>query len=209
MKSLTFREQLSETRPFRSNSTTSSLGPSPFKSKVKDYDDDDGYGEASAEVNVAAEQRSQRYLVTMVTLYALCWFPVNVLILATHFVYETDDSAGHLDISYLIFTFFGFLSTCVNPVLFTSWRMSTATKDRLRECLRLQGLLGSKAEEAGAGAGAGAGGGPGGKQSGTSTGASSITVSHSPTADTLSPTHRMQLRTYSGTHIRVGVERTN
>ncbi len=147
MKSLTFSEHLSETRPYRSYSTISSLGPSPFRSKVKDYDDVDDYGETSAEVNVVAEQRSQRYLVTMVTLYALCWFPVNVLILATHFVYETDDSAGHIDITYLIFTFFGFLSTCVNPVLFTSWCMSRDTKDRLRDCLRLQALLGGQGEE--------------------------------------------------------------
>ncbi len=54
----------------------------------------------------------------------------------SHFVYEHDDNTGGFDITYLTFTFFGYLSTCINPVLFAYWRMSEQTKDRLRGYFR-------------------------------------------------------------------------
>ena len=92
-----------------------------------DHDDD---------IDYRKEKRSQKYIITMVMLFAICWCPINILILITHFVYETDDNMGHFDITYLTFTFFGFLSTCVNPVLVGSWLMSNRTKDRLRGYFR-------------------------------------------------------------------------
>lgn len=188
-KSLTFNERISETRPFRSNSTASSLVSAPPKSIPGNPDDDD-YGTTN-EINVVTEKRSQRYLITMVTLYAVCWFPINVLILATHFVYETDDNTGHFDISYLIFTFFGFLSVCVNPVLFASWRMSSTTRDRLRGYLRLS--VRHRTEDASAAA----------------TGTASVGASRSPTTEFDAPLpsrQRPSFRTYSGTQIRFGID---
>ena len=88
------------------------------------------------EINMFKEKRSQKYLITMVILFAMCWCPIHILILVTHFVYEDDDNHGHFDITYLTFTFFGYLSCCTNAVLFASWRMSTTTKDRLRGYFR-------------------------------------------------------------------------
>ncbi len=88
------------------------------------------------EIDMQKEKQTQKYMITMVMLFAMCWCPVNILILVTHFVYENEDNSGHFDITYLTFTFIGFLSTCINPILFASWRMSDRTKDRLRGYFR-------------------------------------------------------------------------
>ena len=61
--------------------------------------------------------RIQRLLALMVVLYALCWLPINILNIVTHFVYETNDNTHHFDISYMCLTLVGYLSTCVNPML--------------------------------------------------------------------------------------------
>ena len=88
------------------------------------------------DLDMCKEKRAQRYLITMVTLFATCWCPITILILVTHFVYEDDENKGSFDITYLTFTFFGYMSTCINPVLFSSWRMSDRTKNRLRGYFR-------------------------------------------------------------------------
>ena len=88
------------------------------------------------DIDIRKEKRTQKYMITMVTLFAMCWCPLDILILVTHFVYENDDNSGHFDITYLTFTFFGFMSTCINPVLFAWWHMSDRTKDLLRGYFR-------------------------------------------------------------------------
>ena len=92
--------------------------------------------ETDDEIDVGKEKRAQGYLVSMVMLYATCWCPLKILILVTHFVSESSDNSGHFDITYLTFTFLAFLSTCINPVLFASWRMSDRTRDRLKGYFR-------------------------------------------------------------------------
>ncbi len=94
------------------------------------------YDAESGELNIQKEKRSQKYLMVMVIVFAICWCPLKILILVTHFVYETDHNASHFDVTFLTFTFFGFLSTCANPVLFASWQMSNRTRDRLRGYFR-------------------------------------------------------------------------
>ncbi|CAL1526266.1 unnamed protein product, partial [Lymnaea stagnalis] len=88
------------------------------------------------ELDIHKEKRTQNYLITMTTLFGMCWCPLNILILVHFFVHENDDNIGHYDITYMLFAWFGFLSTCTTPVLFASWRMSDATKDRLRGYFR-------------------------------------------------------------------------
>ncbi|KAK3095883.1 hypothetical protein FSP39_020308 [Pinctada imbricata] len=100
--------------------------------KQKDQPTDD----SDDELDLQKERRTQSYLITMVTLFAICWCPMNILILVQYVVHENGDNTGHFDITYITFTLFGFLSTCVNPVLFASWRMSETTKDRLRGYFR-------------------------------------------------------------------------
>ncbi|XP_071170528.1 prolactin-releasing peptide receptor-like [Mytilus edulis] len=88
------------------------------------------------DIDVDKEKRTQNYIITMVTLFAMCWCPLNILILVQYFVHENGDNTGHFDITYITFTWFGFLSTCTNPVLFASCHMSDSTKDRLKGYFR-------------------------------------------------------------------------
>ncbi|ESO96308.1 hypothetical protein LOTGIDRAFT_174874 [Lottia gigantea] len=105
--------------------------PSRLKSyneaATQDSDDD---------LDLVKEKRTQNYLIAMTTLFAMCWCPLQILILVHYFVHENDDNMDHYDITYITFTWFGFLSTCTNSILFVSWRMSSATKDRLRGYFR-------------------------------------------------------------------------
>lgn len=95
---------------------------------TQDSDDD---------LDINKEKRTQNYLIAMVTIFAICWCPMNILILVHYFVHETaEDVSGHFDITFITFAWFGYLSTCVNPVLYCSWCMPSATKDRLRGYFR-------------------------------------------------------------------------
>ena len=94
---------------------------------TQDSDDD---------IDLAKEKRTQNYLIAMVTLFAMCWCPMNILLLVHYFVHETDDNQSHIDVTFITFAWFGFLSTCVNPLLFASWRMPSSTKDRLKGYFR-------------------------------------------------------------------------
>ena len=94
---------------------------------TQDSDDD---------LDLPRERRTQNYLITMNTLFAVCWCPSHILVLVNYFVHEDDNNVGHYDVTYMLFTWFGFLSTCTTPVLFMSWVMSDAAKDRLRGYFR-------------------------------------------------------------------------
>lgn len=101
----------------------------PYTTERSTQDSDD-------DLDLAKEKRTQNYLITMTTVFAMCWCPLNILILVNYFVHENDNNEDPYDITYITFTWFGFLSTCTTPVLFASWRMSSATKDRLRGYFR-------------------------------------------------------------------------
>ena len=88
------------------------------------------------DIDLGKEKRTQNYLIAMVTLFAMCWCPMNILLLVHYFIHETDDNRSHIDVTYITFIWFGFLSTCVNPLLFASWRMPSSTKDRLKGYFR-------------------------------------------------------------------------
>ena len=94
---------------------------------TQDSDDD---------LNLAKEKRTQNYLIGMITFFAMCWCPMYILILIHYFVHENSDNTGHIDVTFITFAWFGYLSTCVNPILFASWIMSSSTKDRLKGYFR-------------------------------------------------------------------------
>ncbi|CAK9291228.1 unnamed protein product [Gordionus sp. m RMFG-2023] len=58
----------------------------------------------------------------MVILFAICWCPINILVFVMHFVFEDENNSGNIDITYLTFIWFAFLSTCINPLLFLLWQ---------------------------------------------------------------------------------------
>lgn len=93
------------------------------------------------------ERRTQKYLITMVTLFAACWCPLNILTLVTHFVFETYNNAGYFDVTFILFSWIGFLSTTINPFLFASWWMSSESKNRLRGYFRFSNRRRSLCQE--------------------------------------------------------------
>ncbi|KAL4232398.1 hypothetical protein ACF0H5_009966 [Mactra antiquata] len=95
---------------------------------TRDSDDD---------LDLAKEKRTQNYLIAMVTIFAMCWCPMHILFLVHYFLHEDDERvSGHYDITFMTFAWFGYLSTCVNPLLFAFWRMSSSTMDRLKGYFR-------------------------------------------------------------------------
>lgn len=97
---------------------------------TRDSDDD---------LDLAKEKRTQNYLIAMVTIFAMCWCPMHILFLVHYFLHDVEDDetmSGHFDITFMTFAWFGYLSTCVNPLLFASWRMSSSTMDRLKGYFR-------------------------------------------------------------------------
>ena len=106
-----------------------------YSTTVTNYSDRSTQG-SDNDLNLPRERRTQNYLITMNTLFAVCWCPSHILVLVNYFVHETDNNVGHYDVTYMLFTWFGFLSTCTTPVLFMSWVMSDAAKDRLRGYFR-------------------------------------------------------------------------
>jgi hypothetical protein len=51
------------------------------------------------DIDVYKEKRTQSYIITMITLFAICWCPLNILILVQYFVHENGDNSGHFDIT--------------------------------------------------------------------------------------------------------------
>ncbi|ELT95621.1 hypothetical protein CAPTEDRAFT_24737, partial [Capitella teleta] len=100
------------------------------------YPDPDEEDDIEVNIDFRKEKRTQKYLISMIVLFAMCWCPINILGLVNHLVLENEGNAGHLDVTYLTFTFFGFMSTCTTPVLFASWCMSDQAKERLKGYFR-------------------------------------------------------------------------
>ncbi|GFG39084.1 hypothetical protein Cfor_01274 [Coptotermes formosanus] len=89
-----------------------------------------------AELDVQKEKRNQKYLISMVTIFAICLCPLMVLRVAKMALAETYENSGHYDITYTLFVWIAFLPTCTTPGLFASWRMSRVAKERLRGYFR-------------------------------------------------------------------------
>jgi hypothetical protein len=112
-------------------------GASGESSQINSYIDRSGH-DSDDEIDIIKEKRTQKYMISMVTIFGLCWCPLHVMYLVTPFVVpeETEQKEKIMDIFFITFSWFGFLSTCSNPVLFASWRMSDTAKDRLRGYFR-------------------------------------------------------------------------
>ncbi|XP_071447991.1 uncharacterized protein [Hetaerina americana] len=89
-----------------------------------------------AEVDVRREQRTQKYLIAMVVVFAVCLFPLMVLRLAKLALTETYENSGHFDIAFITFVWVAFLPTLSTPCLYYAWSLNSATKERLREYFR-------------------------------------------------------------------------
>ncbi|XP_046385712.1 5-hydroxytryptamine receptor 1-like [Ischnura elegans] len=106
----------------------------------------DGYAEEPAadtletEMDIQREQRTQKYLIAMVVVFAICLFPLMVLRLAKLALTETYENSGHFDIAFIMFVWVAFLPTLSTPGLYYYWTLNSATKERLLEYLHLGSL---------------------------------------------------------------------
>ncbi|XP_021918926.1 prolactin-releasing peptide receptor [Zootermopsis nevadensis] len=112
-----------------------------FRGSQQDCDDSQfscpAHGDLyEAEMDVSKEKRNQKYLISMVTIFAICLCPLMVLRVAKLALIETYENSGHFDITFTLFVWFAFLPTCTTPCLFASWRMSRIAKERLRGYFR-------------------------------------------------------------------------
>ncbi|KAJ3666734.1 hypothetical protein Zmor_002166 [Zophobas morio] len=95
------------------------------------------YNTDEPELDLAKEKRTQRYLVPMVTLYAIYLCPLMILRLARLVLPETYDNNKNFDISYTMFVWVAFAPTCSTPVLYAFWQMNRSSKERLLGYFRL------------------------------------------------------------------------
>ncbi|XP_024945706.1 5-hydroxytryptamine receptor 1 isoform X3 [Cephus cinctus] len=90
----------------------------------------------NAELDVRKEKRTQKYLIFMVSVYAICLCPLMVLRLAKLALMETYENSGHFDITFTMFVWVAFMPTVTTPALYASWQMSRSAKERLRGYFR-------------------------------------------------------------------------
>ncbi|XP_022919319.2 prolactin-releasing peptide receptor [Onthophagus taurus] len=92
--------------------------------------------ESSEDLDISKETRTQKYLVLMVTMYAVFLCPLMILRVARLALIETYENTAHFDITYTMLVWIAFLHTCSTPILFASWQMSRPSKERLRGYFR-------------------------------------------------------------------------
>lgn len=71
------------------------------------------------------ERRTQNTVMMMVTVYAVCLLPLNILRLIVHVVHEGPEQSVHFDLSFAFAVLIAFLPTLGTPYLFRVWHLST------------------------------------------------------------------------------------
>ncbi|XP_011500537.1 PREDICTED: G-protein coupled receptor 54 isoform X2 [Ceratosolen solmsi marchali] len=96
---------------------------------------DTSYDIDDSELNLQKEKRTQKYLIFMITTFAVCLCPLMILRLARSAVRETYENSRHLDITYVTFVWVAFLPALITPCLYASWQINRRTKERLHDFL--------------------------------------------------------------------------
>ncbi|OXU27070.1 hypothetical protein TSAR_002729 [Trichomalopsis sarcophagae] len=102
----------------RGSESVGTSATAAFSNLSASYDLDD------AELDVQKEKRTQKYLIFMVTAYAVCLCPLMVLRLARSAFQETYDNSSHIDMTFVLFIWVAFLPALITPCLYASWQMS-------------------------------------------------------------------------------------
>ncbi|XP_030754651.1 neuropeptide Y receptor type 5-like [Sitophilus oryzae] len=82
------------------------------------------YEVQESELDVTREKRTQKYLGSIITMYAICVLPLMVMRLARLALVETYENSRHFDYTYVLFVWLAFLPTCLTPPMFACWQMS-------------------------------------------------------------------------------------
>ncbi|XP_030756883.1 uncharacterized protein LOC115882779 [Sitophilus oryzae] len=94
------------------------------------------YEVQESELDVTREKRTQKYLGSIITMYAICVLPLMVMRLARLALVETYENSRHFDYTYVLFVWLAFLPTCLTPPMFACWQMSRTSKERLKGYFR-------------------------------------------------------------------------
>ncbi|XP_030754659.1 orexin receptor type 1-like [Sitophilus oryzae] len=89
-----------------------------------------------SELDVVKEKRTQKYLGSIITMYAICLLPLMIMRLARLALVETYENSSHFDYTYVLFVWLAFLPTCLTPPMFAFWQMSRSSKERLKGYFR-------------------------------------------------------------------------
>ncbi|XP_050543724.1 prolactin-releasing peptide receptor isoform X1 [Daktulosphaira vitifoliae] len=90
------------------------------------------YSDSDTEIDSYKESKTQKYLISMVTAYAVCLCPLMILRLAKLEVAETYENSRHFDLTFMIFVWLAFVPTVTTPLLFVAWNSDSSTKERIR-----------------------------------------------------------------------------
>uniref|UniRef100_A0A8D9BI56 Orexin receptor type 2 n=1 Tax=Cacopsylla melanoneura TaxID=428564 RepID=A0A8D9BI56_9HEMI len=102
-----------------------------------------------AELDIKKELRTQKYMTSIVTIFAICLGPLMIISrLAKLTMVETYENSVRIDFAFITLIWLAFFPTISTPILFLSWRMNRSTKERLKGYFRLstrRKLLGTAA----------------------------------------------------------------
>ncbi|KAK3919410.1 Envelopment polyprotein, partial [Frankliniella fusca] len=91
-------------------------------------------------LDVAKEQRTQKYLAGMTSAFFVLFTPLNLLRLNIWKMGETEgetyENAHFFDSSYAVCVWLGYLPTCTMPLIVASWMLSRSEKERVRGYFR-------------------------------------------------------------------------
>ncbi|CAN8003134.1 unnamed protein product [Ixodes hexagonus] len=76
-------------------------------------------------VDWSKERRTQNTVMMMVSVYAVCLLPLNILRLIVHVVHEGPELGVHFDLSFAFAVLIAFLPTLATPYLYRVWYLST------------------------------------------------------------------------------------
>ncbi|XP_025415215.1 prolactin-releasing peptide receptor isoform X2 [Sipha flava] len=84
------------------------------------------------EIDGYKESKTQKYLISMIVIYAVCLCPLMILRLAKLEVSETYENSRHFDLTFMICVWLAFVPTVTTPLLFVAWNSDSSTKERIR-----------------------------------------------------------------------------
>ncbi|XP_059486587.1 prolactin-releasing peptide receptor [Neocloeon triangulifer] len=76
---------------------------------------------AAVEIDVMTEQRTQKYVVMMTAVFAICLCPLAVLRMIQLILMETYDNTALFDFTFVVVVWIAFLPTCLSPLIYALW----------------------------------------------------------------------------------------
>ncbi|XP_064466078.1 prolactin-releasing peptide receptor-like isoform X1 [Ornithodoros turicata] len=111
-------------------------GPSGFFKEPKSPEDS---------IDWMKERRTQNTIMMLVTVYAVCLLPLNILRLIIHVIHEGPEHSVHFDLAFAFAVLIAFLPTLGTPYLFRVWYISAHMSADMRQYKKLRHISGTHA----------------------------------------------------------------